>query len=94
MPTVVLDGVLKRFDLGGKQYEIRKTALLTNRTHLCEAGGEDVLLSAEHATFSTTFYRGAGTAELFTLPAGSALTRFLPVKADGRGIGKLITGLI
>jgi hypothetical protein len=92
-PTVVLDGVLKRFDLAGKQYEIRKPGLMTNRTHLCEAGREEVLLSAEHATFKTTFFRGDGTDVLFTVSAGSALTRFRPVEAGDREIGKLILGL-
>jgi hypothetical protein len=93
VPSVVLDGVVKRFDLAGKQYEIRKPALMTSRTHLCEVGREDVLLSAEHATFKTTFFRGEGPDVLFAVPAGSVLTRFLPVEANGEEIGKLIMGL-
>ncbi len=92
-PTVVLDGVLKRFDLDGRHYEIRKPGLMTNRTHLCEAGREEVLLSAEHATFRTTFFQGDGTEALFTMPAGSALKRFLPIEAGEREIGRLIVGL-
>lgn len=92
-PTVVLDDVLKRFDLDGTHYEIRKPRLMTNRTHLCVAGREEVLLSAEHKTFTTTFFESDGTTVLFTVPSGSALTRFLPVKADDREIGKLIMGL-
>jgi hypothetical protein len=53
-PNVVLDNVLKRFDLDGTHYEIRKPRLMTNRTHLCVAGREEVLLSAEHKTFTTS----------------------------------------
>jgi hypothetical protein len=66
---------------------------MTSRTHLCEVGREDVLLSAEHATFKTTFFRGEGPDVLFAVPAGSVLTRFLPVEANGEEIGKLIMGL-
>lgn len=92
-PTVVLDGVLKRFDLEGKQYEIRKPALMTNRTHLHEVGRDDVLLSAEHATFKTTFFQGDGAQLQFNVPSGSALSRFLPVESGDGEIGKLIVGL-
>lgn len=92
-PNVVLDGVLKRFDLDGTSYEIRKPGLMTNRTHLCEAGRDEVLLQAEHTTFSTTFYRGDGTTLLCTVSSGSALTRFLPITVDAREIGKVIAGL-
>lgn len=93
VPSVALDGVVKRFDLEGRRYEIRKPALMTNRTHLCEAGRDEVLLVAEHATFSTTFYRGDGTTVRCMVRAGSAFTRFLPVEADGRAVGKVIAGL-
>jgi hypothetical protein len=56
-------------------------------------GQDDVLLSAEHTTFTTTFFRGDGTAELCTVPSMSALTRALPVRVADREIGKLIIGL-
>jgi len=92
-PTVVLDGVLKRFDFDGRQYEIRKSGLMAKRTHLCEAGRQEVLLSADHATFRTTFFEGDGRKALFTVPAVSALKRSLPIEADEREIGKLIIGL-
>lgn len=92
-PTVVLDGVLKRFDLDGRQYEIRKPSLMANRTHLCEAGRQEVLLSADHATFRTTFFQGDGTRPLFTVRATSVLKRFLPIEAGEREIGRLILGL-
>lgn len=92
-PTVVLDGVLKRFTFEGKRYEIRKPALMTNRTHLHEVGRDGVLLSAEHATFKTTFYRGDGTEELCTVSEGSPLTRFLPVTTGDREIGRKIVGV-
>ena len=92
-PTVVLDGVLKRFALDGKQYEVRKPGLMTNRTHLYEVGRDEVLLSAEHATFTTTFFRGDGSNLLFTVPAGSVLSRFRPVNAGAGEVGKLIVGL-
>jgi hypothetical protein len=93
VPTVVLDGVLKRFDLDGRQYEIRERGLMSNRTHLCEAGQDEVLLSAEHETFRTTFFLGDGTKALFSVPAASALKRFASIEAGGREIGKLIVGL-
>lgn len=92
-PTVVLDDVLRRFDLDGTPYEIRKPRLMTNRTHLCVAGREEVLLSAEHTTFTTTFFEGDGSSVLFTVRSGSVLTRFLPIEAGGGEIGRLITGL-
>lgn len=92
-PNVVLDGVLMRFDLDGTRYEICKPTLMTNRTHLHAVGQDNVLLSAEHTTFTTTFFRGDGTAELCTVPSLSALTRALPVRVADREIGKLIIGL-
>ncbi len=92
-PNVVLDGVVQRFDLDGKQYEIRKPGLMTNRTHLCEVGRDEVLLSAEHSTFKTTYFRGDGSSLLFTVPVGSVLSRFLPVEAGEGVVGKLIVGL-
>lgn len=92
-PTVVLDGVVKRFELDGTRYEIRKPGLMSNRTHLCAVGSDEVLLSAEHATFKTTYFRGDGSSLLFTVPAGSVLSRFAPVEARDGEVGKLIVGL-
>lgn len=92
-PTVVLDGVVQRFDLDGKHYEIRKPRVLTNRTHLYEVGRDEVLLSAEHSTFTTTFFRGDGASPLFTMSSGSALSRYRPLHAGDSEVGKLIVGL-
>jgi hypothetical protein len=92
-PNVVLDNVLKRFDLDGTHYEIRKPRLMTNRTHLCVAGREEVLLSAEHKTFTTTFFEGDGLSVLFTVSSGSVLTRYLPIRSGSGEVGRLIIGL-
>ncbi len=92
-PTVVLDGVLKRFDFDGKQYEVRKPGVMTNRTHLSEAGRDEVLLSAEHNTFSTRFFRGKETEVLCIVRSGSVFTRFLPIESEDREIGKMIVGV-
>lgn len=54
---------------------------------------DDVRLSAEHTTFTTSFFEGDGTTVLFTVRSGSVLTRFLPIEAGGGEIGRLITGL-
>ena len=93
VPSVPLEGVLRSFELDGRRYEIRKASLMSSRTCLREAGREPVLLSADHATFRTTFFRGNGSQELFTVPAASVLAPYRPVKVGEQEIGKLIIGL-
>ncbi|MCE2942536.1 MAG: hypothetical protein ACK53A_16615 [Gemmatimonadota bacterium] len=66
---------------------------MTNRTHLCQAGRDEVLYSAEHHTFRTTFFKGDGAVEFYTVSSGSALSRFLPIVAGEQEIGKVIVGL-
>lgn len=93
VPAVPVDGVLRHFELDGKRYEIRKAGPLSNRTCLREAGHDTVLLSADHATFGTTFFEGNGARPLFTLPQVSVLKRYRPVKVGEQAIGKMIIGL-
>lgn len=92
-PSVVLDGVVRRFDHAGRHYEIRKPALLSNRTCLHEAGAEAVILCAEHGTLGTRFLQADGLTEVCTIPVTSVLKRFRPVLAGGREIGRMIIGL-
>jgi len=92
-PAVSLDGVLKRFDLAGRQYEIRKPTLMSNRTCLHEVGDDTVLYSAEHRTSATLFFAGDGETELFTVAKVPVWRRFGPIAHDGHEIGKLIIGL-
>jgi hypothetical protein len=93
MPAVSLDGVLKRFDLAGRRYEIRKPALMSNRTCLHEVGDDTVLYSAEHRTSATLFFAGDGDTELLTVAKVPVWRRVGPIKHDGQEIGKLIIGL-
>lgn len=93
VPAVPLDGVLRHFELGGKRYEIRKAGPLSSRTCLREAGRDAVLLSADHATFGTTFFQGDGAMPLFTVPQVSVLKDYRPVKIGEQEIGKVIVGL-
>jgi hypothetical protein len=93
VPSLPLDGVLRRFELDGRHYEIRNPGLTSTSTWLCEAGGNEVLLSTKESTFSITFFHGDRAKELFTLPTASVLERFRPVEVDGREIGRLIVGL-
>ncbi len=93
VPSLPLDGVLRRFELDGRHYEIRNPGLRSTSTWLCEAGGNEVLLSSKQGTFSITIFHGDRAKELFTLPTASALERFRRVEADGREIGRLIVGL-
>lgn len=92
-PSVVLDGVVRRFDHAGRHYEIRKPALLSNRTCLHEAGAEAVILCAEHETLGTRLLQADGLTEVCTIPVTSVLKRFRPVLAGGREIGRMIIGL-
>lgn len=92
-PAVVLDDVVRRFDHAGKQYEIRKPALLSNRTCLHEAGAEAVILCAEHKTLETRFFEADGRTEVCVIPVTSVLKPFRPVLAGGREIGRMIIGL-
>lgn len=92
-PSVVLDGVVRRFDHAGRHYEVRKPALLSNRTCLHEVGSEAVILCAEHGTLETRFFHGDGVTEVCTIPVTSVLKRFRPVLAGGSEIGRMIIGL-
>lgn len=92
-PAVSFDGVLKRFDLAGRQYEVRKPTLMSNRTCLHEVGDDRVLYSAEHRTCVTLFFAGDGDTELFTVPNVPVWRRFGSIAHDGQEIGKLIIGL-
>lgn len=93
VPAVALDGVLRRFELDGKHYEIRSAGLMSNRSWLCETGRDAVLLSADHETLRTRFFEGDGGRSLFTVPMASVLKPFRPIEADGQEIGKLIVEL-
>jgi hypothetical protein len=90
-PALTADGVLRRFDLDGRRYEIRKAAKAWGRTCLVEVGQTAILLSAEHATLSTTLFRGGGAQSWLRM--GSAFGRYRPIEADDQPIGKLIVGL-
>lgn len=88
-----LGGPIKHFEFDGKRYEIHKSALLSKRTLLREAGQATVLLSADHYALKTTYFRGDGAEELFTLHAASAFHRYAPIRVGKDEIGKLIIGL-
>lgn len=92
VPAVPLDGVLQHFQLDGRRYEVRKVDLTSNRTCLREAGRDTVLLSADHYTFRTEFFKGDGEKEMFVLPAASALKRYRSVMVGEQEIGKRIAG--
>ncbi|MBL8325859.1 MAG: hypothetical protein JNJ89_12990 [Rubrivivax sp.] len=91
-PSVPADGVLQHFELDGVRYEIRKSGLMSSRTCLRRAGHDAVLLSADHTTFLTVFFRGDGQAELCRLRAVSPLRRFGSLQSGGQEIGRLIIG--
>ncbi|MGE0385818.1 MAG: hypothetical protein AB7Q97_13885 [Gammaproteobacteria bacterium] len=93
VPSVPVEGVLKRFDLDGRHYEIRKASLMSKRTCLREAGRGEILLSADHEALRTRFYRGDGAQEIFVLPMMPVTKRFRPVNAGESEIGRLIVGL-
>ncbi len=93
VPSVPVDGVLKRFDLDGRCYEISKAGLMSNRTCLREAGRTAVLLSAVHGMLETIFFGGDAGRVIFVLPTTSVLTRFRPCMVGEQEIGKLIIGL-
>jgi hypothetical protein len=93
VPAAPLDGVLQRFDLDGKHYEVRKPSLNSSRIQLCETGDDAVLLSADHETLRVTFLQGDGDRERFMVPRVNPLKRFRPVKNADRECGKLIIGL-
>lgn len=92
-PTIPLDGVLKRFEFEGKQYEIFKPALMTIRTCLREAGHDQVLYTAEHATLRTTFYQGECERELCVIPTVSVFARYAELRTESGVVGKMIMGL-
>ena len=56
--------VTKPFEFEGKRYEIHKSAPISKRTWLREAGQSEVLLSADHYALKTTYFRGDGAEEL------------------------------
>lgn len=93
VPAVPTDGVLRRFDLAGTHYEVRKPSLMSNRTCLHEVGRNAVLFSVEHRTTSTVFFNGDGEAELFTVPHVSAWQRYRPIAVGEEVLGKVIVGL-
>lgn len=88
-----LNGVLRRFELDGKQYEIYKPGAMSSRTCLREAGTSTVLLSAVHRTFRTTYFRGDDEAELFVAPMGSVFSRYIPLQLGNDELGRLIVGI-
>lgn len=88
-----LGGAIKHFEFAGKRYEIHKSAPMSKRTWLREAGQSEVLLSADHYALKTTYFRGDGAEELFTLHAASAFRRYAPIRERKAEIGKLIIGL-
>ena len=91
--TAPLGGALQRFELDGKRYEIHKASPMSNRTCLREVGQSTVLLSADHATFETTYFRGDGSSELGVLTQGPVLSRYRPFNVGGQEVGKLIVDL-
>jgi hypothetical protein len=88
-----LSGPIKHFEFDGKRYEILKSGPMSKRTFLREAGQTTVLLSADHHTLKTTYFRGDGAEELFTLHAASAFHRYASIRVGKGEIGKLIIGL-
>lgn len=90
VPTVPLEGVLRRFAFDGRRYEICKPGLMSKRTCLREAGRSEVLLSADHDMLKTTYYQGDGGRELCVLPVTSVLSQYLPCRIGEREVGKLI----
>lgn len=88
-----LGGPIKHFEFDGKCYEIHKSTPMSKRTLLREAGQATVLLSADHYALKTTYFRGDGAEELFTLHAASAFHRYAPIRVGKGEIGKLIIGL-
>ncbi len=94
-PALSLDGVLKRFDLAGKHYEIVSNhELLSGRSCLREIGQDTVLLSSDTSMTGTTFFRGDGEQELFRVPQCMMSTKgFRPVMVEGNAVGKLMVGL-
>jgi len=94
-PALPLDGVLKRFELAGKHYEIvNNNQGLASRSCLREVGQDTVLLSTDTSMTGTTFFRGDGEQELFYVPQLMLSTAgFRPVLVDGNAVGKLIVGL-
>ena len=90
-PALTADGVLRRFDLDGRRYEIHKAGRVFGRTCLVEVGQPAILLSAEHATLSTTFFRGDGADPWLRMRA--TFGRYRPIEAGDQPIGKLIIGL-
>lgn len=93
VPSIPTDGVLKRFHLGGRRYEIYKAGLMSNRTCLREAEEGTVLFSADHGMRRTTFFAGEGEREMFVMPVTSVLRRVRPIEARGREVGRIVKGL-
>lgn len=93
VPTVPLEGVLRRFELDGRQYEIYKPGLMSKRLCLRESGRVAVLLSADHDMLQTRYFRGDGEKAMIVIPVASVLSRFLPCRVGQQEVGKLIIGL-
>lgn len=91
--TVPLEGVLRRFELDGGQYEIYKPGLMSKRICLRESGRVAVLLSADHDMLQTRYFRGDGEKAMIVIPVASVLSRFLPCRVGQQEVGKLIIGL-
>jgi hypothetical protein len=92
-PTVVTDGVLLRFELGGRRYEVRGGGPLSTRSELFEAGGAAPLLQARHETRRTLFFRGGNEVPMFVLPTVTVFHRYRPVQVGEAEIGRLVVGL-
>lgn len=92
-PTVVTDGVLLRFALDGRRYEVRQGGLMSRQSELFEAGGTAPLLRARHETLRTLFFRGTSEVPMLVLPAVTVFHRYRPVRAGEAEIGRLVVGL-
>lgn len=93
VPAVPLEGVLRRFELDGRQYEIYKSGLTSKRICLRESGRVAVLLSADHDMLQTRYFRGTGETPMMVIPVATVLCRFLPCRVGQQEVGKLIIGL-